>query len=82
MKKSSKFEMWSSGGFLMEVEGDRRVTLCGCCGIHTYTDECVALRTPFGMVALYGPSLEMGCMTPEGAVVTGRLQRIEFLEGA
>ena len=64
----------------MEVEGDRRVILCGCQGICTYTEECVALRTPFGMVSVYGSHLEMGCMTAEGATVTGRIQRIEFGE--
>ena len=81
MGKKGKLELWSkSNGFFMEVEGDRRVTLCGCRGIHTYTEGCVALRTPFGVVSLYGQSLEMGCMTPEGAVVMGSLQRIEFSE--
>lgn len=65
----------------MEVEGDRRVVLCGCQGIHAYTEECIALRTPFGVVSVYGQDLRMGCMTQEGATVTGRLQRIEFGEG-
>ncbi|MBQ7089035.1 MAG: YabP/YqfC family sporulation protein [Clostridia bacterium] len=67
-------------GFFMEVEGDRRAVLCGCRGICTYTEEQVALRTPFGVVVLYGQGLEMGCMTAEGATVTGRIRRIEFGE--
>lgn len=64
----------------MEVEGDRRVVLCGCQGICGYTEECVSLRTPFGLVSVYGQGLEMGCMTVEGATVTGRIQCIEFGE--
>ena len=68
------------GGFFMEVEGDRRVVLCGCRGICGYTEECISLRTPFGMVSVYGQGLEMGCMTADGATVIGRIQRIEFGE--
>lgn len=75
----AKKQRWiPNQGFFMEVEGDTRVVLCGCRGICTYTEECVALRTPFGVVAVYGQGLEMGCMTAEGATITGRLQRIEF----
>ena len=68
--------------FFMEVEGNRRVVLSGCRGIVTYAEECVALRTSFGLVTVYGQGLEMGCMTAEGATVFGRLQRIEFTEEA
>lgn len=67
--------------FFMEVEGSCRVILTGCRGICTYTEECVALRTSFGVVTVYGQGLEMGCMTAEGATVTGRIQRIELMEG-
>ena len=74
----AKRKQWTSTQFFIEVEGDNRVVLCGCQGICTYTEECVALRTPFGVVAVYGQGLEMGCMTAEGATITGRLQRIEF----
>ena len=77
----AKREWWSrTGGFFMEVEGDRRVVLCGCRGICAYTEECVALRAPFGVVSVYGQGLEMGCMTAEGATITGRIQRIDFGE--
>ncbi len=67
-----------TGGFFMEIEGRKRVTLSGCQGISTYTEECVGYYTPFGEVLIYGNSLEMGCMTPEGATVSGRIGRIEF----
>ena len=77
----AKREWWPlSGGFFMEVEENRRVVLSGCRGICTYTEECIALRTPFGMVAVYGRELAMGCMTTEGATITGNIQRIEFEE--
>ena len=64
--------------FLMEVEGNQRVILSGCDGILTYGQERIALRTPFGRVTVYGQGLEMGCMTVDGATVTGGLQRIYF----
>lgn len=67
-----------TGGFFMEVEGRTRVILSGCQGISTYTEGCVGFHTPFGEVLVYGHSLEMGCMTSEGATVSGRIQRIEF----
>lgn len=77
-----KRERWLSvESFFVEIEGNRRVVLCGCQGIVTYTEECVALRTPFGVVTLYGQNLVMGCMTAEGATVTGKIQRIELAEG-
>ena len=66
------------GGFFMEVEGRERVVLSGCRGIDTYAEDHVALRTPFGVVTIYGQNLEMGCMTVEGATVFGNLQRIEL----
>lgn len=66
--------------FFVEIEGNRRVVLSGCRGISTYTEECVALRAPFGVVTLYGQNLTMGCMTAEGATVTGKIQRIELSE--
>ena len=65
-------------GGLLEVEGNRRAILSGCKGILAYTEECVKMRTANGAVAVYGRQLEMGCMTADGATVTGCLQRIEF----
>lgn len=67
-----------TGGFFMEVEGRNRVILSGCQGIATYTESCIGFRTAFGEVLIYGSGLEMGCMTPEGATVSGKIGRIEF----
>lgn len=79
----AKREWWPRmSNFFMEVEGDKRIVLSGCQGICTYTEECIALRTPFGVVSLYGQDMEMGCMTAEEATVTGKIQRIEFGEEA
>ena len=79
----AKREWWSRmSNFFMEVEGDKRIVLSGCQGICTYTEECIALRTPVGVVSLYGQDMEMGCMTAEGATVTGKIQRIEVGEEA
>ena len=77
----AKWEWYSPvGDFLMEVEGNRRVVLSGCRGIHVYTEECIALRTDFGVVSVYGQGMEMGCMTAEGATIAGKIQRIELGE--
>lgn len=67
-----------SGGFFMEIEGRERVVLAGCRGIVAYAEDHVTLRTPFGAVTVYGQNLEMGCMTVDGATVSGTLQRIEL----
>lgn len=76
-----KKERWMGiESFFAEIEGNRRVVLSGCRGISAYTEECVALRAPFGFVTLYGQNLTMGCMTAEGATVTGKIQRIELSE--
>lgn len=76
-----KKERWMGiESFFAEIEGNRRVVLSGCRGISAYTEECVALRAPFGVVTLYGQNLTMGCMTAEGATVTGKIQRIELSE--
>ena len=63
---------------VLEVESNRRVVIAGCRGILSYTDDCICLRTPEGQVAFLGRELEMGCLSPDGATVTGVLQRIEF----
>lgn len=76
-----KKERWMGiESFFAEIEGNRRVVLSGCRGISAYTEECVALRAPFGVVTLYGQNLMMGCMTAEGATITGKIQRIELSE--
>lgn len=67
-----------SGGFFMEIEGRERAVLTGCRGIVTYAEDHVTLRTAFGEVTVYGQNLEMGCMTVEGATVSGQLRRIEL----
>lgn len=64
--------------FLMEVEGNERAILTGCQGILIYTEDRVSLRTAFGAVTVYGQGLQMGCMTPQGATVTGTILRIEL----
>lgn len=64
--------------FLMEVEGNKRAILTGCQGIVAYADDRVSLRTSFGVVTVYGQGLQMGCMTVDGATVTGKLLRIEL----
>ncbi len=65
----------------MEIDGTTRAVIAGCKGIYTYSEDCVALRTMSGLVSVYGRDLEMGCLTADGATVTGRLQRIEFSDG-
>lgn len=77
----AKRELWScAGGFFMELESNRRIVLSGCQGICAYTEDCISLRAPFGVVSVYGRDMEMGCMTAEGATITGKIQRIELGE--
>lgn len=67
-----------TGGFFMEIEGKERVVLAGCRGIDAYGEDTVCLRTPFGRVTVYGRGLELGCMTAEGAAVSGTIHRIDL----
>jgi sporulation protein YqfC len=67
-----------TGGFFMEIEGRERVVLAGCRGIDAYAEDAVCLRTPFGKVTVYGHTLELGCMTVDGATVSGCITRIEL----
>ncbi len=67
-----------TGATFMEIEGDSRVVITGCKGIHAYSEECIRLCTAKGSVSFYGRDLEMGCLSADGATVCGRLQRIEF----
>ena len=69
------------GASFMEIEDNTRVVISGCQGIHAYTEDCICLRIPDGMVSFYGCELEMGCLSADGATVTGCLQRIEFHKG-
>lgn len=77
-KKDKGFRQAVTGGFFMEVENRDRVILSGCVGIQAYAEDRICLHTPFGSVTVYGIQLEMGCVTVDGATVTGGLQRIEF----
>lgn len=65
---------------LVELEGDRRAVVTGCRGIMRYTEECVGLRVPEGCLLFYGEGLELGCLSADGATVTGKLRRIEWGE--
>ena len=65
----------------MEIEGNSRVVITGCKGIHTYSEECVRLRTVQGLLTFYGRDMEMGCLSADGATIDGCLQRIEFDAG-
>ncbi len=62
----------------MEIEGDSRVVITGCKGISIYSGERGCLYTAKGSISFYGRDLEMGCLSADGATVSGRLQRIEF----
>lgn len=70
-----------TGATFMEIEGDSRLVITGCKGIHTYSEECIRLCTANGYVSFYGRDLEMGCLSADGATVSGHLQRIEFDAG-
>lgn len=67
-----------TGAAFMEVEGNTRAVITGCRGIQTYSEDRICLRTAAGTVSFYGRDMEMGCLSADGATVTGCLQRIEF----
>lgn len=63
---------------MLEIEENRRLVITGCRGIVTYTEDSICLRTSERLVTIYGCDLEMGCLSEDGAVVVGVIQRIEF----
>ncbi len=65
---------------LVELEGNRRAVVSGCRGILAYTEDCISLRVPEGMLTFYGQAMEVNCLTADGVTVVGLLQRIEFTE--
>lgn len=67
-----------AGASILEIEGNRRLVVGGCRGISEYTEDCISLRVPEGRLTVYGSGLEMGCLTEDGATISGALQRIEF----
>lgn len=70
-----------TGASFMEIEDNTRAVISGCRGIRAYTEDCIRLRTHEGVVSFYGCELEISCLSVDGAIVTGCLQRIEFQKG-
>lgn len=63
----------------IELSGDRRVLIEGCQSILECDEDSIRLRTAMGIVRFTGRELCMHCLTPEHAVITGRLASVEFL---
>ena len=64
----------------LELDGNRRLVAVDCEGILDYGEDSIVLAAKKGRVSIFGMGLEMNCLTPEGLVVTGIIQRLEFSE--
>ncbi|MGN0171998.1 MAG: YabP/YqfC family sporulation protein [Acutalibacteraceae bacterium] len=68
-----------SGEVRMEFSGNRQVIIEGCCGILQYEEELIRLHTRSGELRFCGSALKMGCLSEDGAVISGRILSMEFL---
>ncbi len=63
----------------IELCGNRRVLVEGCKRVLTCDADRICLCTDVGEVRFSGRELCMNCLTPEHAVITGRLLSVEFV---
>ena len=69
-----------TGEVHLDFSGSRQAIIEGCCGILQYDDELIRLNTRSGELRFRGSALQMGSLSKEGAVISGRLLSLEFLE--
>ena len=68
-----------SGMASLQLSGNREAVVEGCQGILEYGEDTVRLSTEGMVVRFTGRDLQIRCMTPDSAVVTGFITSIEFL---
>ena len=64
----------------MEWVDNREVRMDGCCEILEYEAETVAVAVAGGTVHFWGQRLQLHCLTADGLLLTGDIQRMEFVK--
>ena len=71
--------MEKRGGAVIEITGNRSVTVDGCDGIVDYDEEKVMLRTGRLMLAVSGRGLKLKRLTDTSAVIEGVINTLEYM---
>ena len=69
-----------TGEVHLDFSGSRQVIVEGCCGILQYDEDLIRLHTLSGELRFRGNALKMGSLSKEGAVISGRILSMEFLD--
>ena len=66
-------------GPIIQICGNREVSVDGCKGVIDYYDDRIKLRIDGGSVTFSGEGLTITSFNESAAVITGRLQNVELL---
>ena len=66
---------------IIEIYGDRRVLIEGCCTVIQYGGSCIKLRNSCGVVCVCGCGLKMAELSYEKMIITGKIESISFPRG-
>ncbi|MBQ3987135.1 MAG: YabP/YqfC family sporulation protein [Ruminococcus sp.] len=64
---------------LVEMVGNRQVTVEGSAGILLYENECVKISTGRMVLSFHGRGLRLHCISGSCVEVSGFISKIEFL---
>lgn len=74
-------EMTLPGEPIIEVYGDRRVLVEGCCAVLQYAGNCIKLRNPSTIICVVGSDLHMVEISSSQTVITGKVENISICRG-
>lgn len=81
-RQAEQFLDLPSGAFggeaLVEIVGNRQVSVDGACEIHEYEPSCVRLKTKQGMLCIRGDGLHMDSLHAGGICVLGCIVSVDF----
>ncbi len=65
-------------GPIIRICSNKEVSIDGCKGVIDYREEFIKLRIAGGSVTFSGSGLTMTAFTESSAVISGKLQNVEF----
>lgn len=74
-------DMTLPGEPIIEVYGDRRILIEGCCAVLQYAGNCIKLRNSCGIVCIVGCDLCMSEITKTQTIITGKVENISICRG-
>ena len=64
---------------IIEITGDRAVTVEGATGVLKYESNLISVNTKLMAVSFSGRGLRLKCITPSCVVIEGVITNIEFV---